>query len=508
MGNAFLFRGERLSLFCLMVTARRTPLLFILFVATTMLSPVVVAAVTLVPSQSLLPQSGFADEDVGFILFDPASGDVLEAYRADEPRIPASTTKVTTMIVALKILGVDYHFPTTLYVSGEIKNKTLHGNLYLRGGGDPTLTTDDLRTFIWALRRANIKRVNGDFVFDQSLLTTMPAINPQQPVAVSYNPGLSALSVNYNRVLLRWKHKPSNPAFAASVVSPAEGGAVPINAISTGLLPRNFDRRIQFLLDGKDADHWLLSPFLPPQGVVDLPVKTDPGRITALLFQMMCRQRGIDLPLPQPGVVPAEAREFSIVHSKALSEVAAGVLRYSNNLAAELIGQVATRTLSDRPLSLAESAATQVQWYKRTVPDTEWRGFFSANHSGLSTATRHSPRQLAAILRYGWSLPIGASTFPQLLSPPHWEREDEQIRQRVRAKSGTMDYADGLVGFLTTTRGRELGFVILLTDFAKRAELDATYDVRLTQPQPQARNWTERAKTFERALVGSWITRY
>jgi D-alanyl-D-alanine carboxypeptidase/D-alanyl-D-alanine-endopeptidase (penicillin-binding protein 4) len=491
-----------------MIISRRTPLLFVLFVAATMLLPVVVAAVTLVPSQPLLSQFGFADEDVGFILFDPTTSDVLEAHRADEPRIPASTTKVTTMIAALKILGAEYHFPTTLYVSGEIKNKTLHGNLYLRGGGDPTLTTDDLRTFLWALRRANIKRVSGDFIFDQSLLTTLPAINPQQPVAVSYNPGLSALSVNYNRILLRWKHKPSNPAFTASVVSPAEGGVVPINAISTGLLPRSFDRRIQFLLDGKDADRWLLSPFLPPQGVVDLPVKTDPGRITALLFQMMCRQRGIDLPLPQPGVVPAEAREFSIVHSKTLSEVAAGVLRYSNNLAAELIGQVATRTLSERPLSLAESAGTQVRWYQQTLPKTDWRGFFSANHSGLSTATRHSPRQLAAILRYGWSLSVGPSTFPQLLSPPHWERDDEQIRQRVRAKSGTMDYADGLVGFLTTARGRELGFVILLTDFAKRAELDATYDVRLTQPQPQARDWTERAKAFERALVGNWITRY
>jgi D-alanyl-D-alanine carboxypeptidase/D-alanyl-D-alanine-endopeptidase (penicillin-binding protein 4) len=184
------------------------------------------------------------------------------------------------------------------------------------------------------------------------------------------------------------------------------------------------------------------------------------------------------------------------------------VLKYSNNLSAELIGQVAARKLSGRPLSLAESAAVQTDWYRRILPDTDWQAFFSVNHSGLSSATRHSPRQLAAILRYGWTMPIGRSTFPQLLSPPHWQQENGRSNLQVRAKSGTMDYADGLAGFLTTTRGRQLGFVILLTNFPKRAELDATYDVRLLDPAPEGRAWTERAKAFERALITSWIARY
>ena len=71
-----------------------------------------------------------------------------------------------------------------------------------------------------------------------------------------------------------------------------------------------------------------------------------------------------------------------------------------------------------------------------------------------------------------------------------------------------MDYADGLVGFLTTTRGQQLGFVILITDFPRRAALDATFDVRLTTPPPEVSAWTERAKALERALVTSWIAQY
>jgi hypothetical protein len=50
--------------------------------------------------------------------------------------------------------------------------------------------------------------------------------------------------------------------------------------------------------------------------------------------------------------------------------------------------------------------------------------------------------------------------------------------------------------------------VILVTDFPRRAALDATFDVRLTTPPPEASAWTERAKTRERALVTTWIAQY
>jgi D-alanyl-D-alanine carboxypeptidase/D-alanyl-D-alanine-endopeptidase (penicillin-binding protein 4) len=456
----------------------------------------------------LLPQYEFADADVGCLLFDPANGHVLEAHRPDEPRIPASTTKVTTLIAALQILGTDYRFQTSLFATGEVKSGILHGSLYLHGGGDPTLTTDDLLEFISALRRAGITGVIGSFTFDESFLPPTHEINAQQPIAVSYNPGLSALSVNYNRIQLRWQHRPGDTAFATTVLSPADGGVVPVEAIRTGLLPRGFDRRIAFLADGADLDRWLLSPTLPARGQVELPVKADPGHVAALIFRTLCQQHGIALPLPQPATVPAAAQVLYTHQSEALPEIVTGVLHYSNNLSAELIGQVATRTLSGRPLPLHESAAMVMDWYRRTLTNTNWQGFFSANHSGLSSATRHSPRQMADILRYGWTLPVGRSTFPQLLPPPHWEHEDNHSSTPIRAKSGTMDYADGLVGFLTTVRGQQLGFVILITDFPRRTALDATFDVRRTTPPPEASAWTERAKALERALVTSWIAQY
>ncbi|HXG19265.1 MAG TPA: D-alanyl-D-alanine carboxypeptidase/D-alanyl-D-alanine-endopeptidase [Methylomirabilota bacterium] len=459
-------------------------------------------------AELLLQRYDFKDEDVGYLLFDLTTGDRLASHRPDEPRIPASTSKLVVTSAALQILGADYRFATTLLTTGAICEGVLYGGVFLRGGGDPTLTTDDLREFVAALQGAGVKRVVGRFAFDDSLLPTTRAINPQHPVAVSYNPGVSALSVNYNRIFLNWRRKPNSAAFKTLVLSPADGGPVVIDAITTSMLPGVRDRRIKFIPDGAQLDRWLLSPALPARGAIDLPIRNNPGRVTALLFRTLCRQHGIDLPVPQAAVTPPTARTLFTHYSAPLPDIITRVLRYSNNLAAELIGQVATRRLTSHALALHESAAAIASWYRRTLPTTDWRGFQSLNHSGLSSQTRHSPQQLADILRYAWSTRLGGVSFPDLLSPPPWGNREERIRDVVKAKSGTMSYADGLAGYLTAATGRQLGFVILLTDFAKRAALDATCNVQLAEQPPEAQTWTGRAKAFERALVTTWALQY
>ncbi|MGH7962960.1 MAG: D-alanyl-D-alanine carboxypeptidase, partial [Candidatus Binatia bacterium] len=206
-----------------------------------------VRAAPAVELDRLLARYGFAAEDVGYVLFDPVNGRVIAAHQPDLPRIPASTTKIVTLIAALKILGEEYRFETAFSVTGEVIDGTLHGSVYLRGGGDPTLSTDDLREFVTALRQAGIVRVSGSFIFDDSFLARSPQIDARQPLAASYNPGLSALSVNYNRILLRWQREPGARSFLTTVLSPAAGGNLPVETISTDLLPNGLDQRIKFL---------------------------------------------------------------------------------------------------------------------------------------------------------------------------------------------------------------------------------------------------------------------
>ena len=185
----------------------------------------------------LLQQHRLDPRDLGYHLFRLTDGQVVETYDADTLRIPASTTKLITALAALEILGRDYRFQTRLLVSGKVHESTLHGDLYLVGGGDPTLSTNDLQGFVDTLRAAGITHVSGRFAFDESLLTTTLAINPKQPTAAAYNPSVSALSLNYNRVHLRWQGRPGAENFQTWLRSPADGIFLPVADVTIGLIP-------------------------------------------------------------------------------------------------------------------------------------------------------------------------------------------------------------------------------------------------------------------------------
>src|SRR5262249_36560241 len=156
--------------------------------------------------------------------------------------------------------------------------------------------TDDLREIAVALHQAGVTNVTGSFIFDDSLLTHTDAIDQKMSMTAPYNPGLSALSVNYNRIQLHWQQKARAGTAASGAYTHASGGTLPIEAISIGQQTEVLDEKIHFLHEstnhgGPSLDRWLLSPKLPPQGWIALPVKLDPGRITALLFRTLCQQK-------------------------------------------------------------------------------------------------------------------------------------------------------------------------------------------------------------------------
>ena len=89
--------------------------------------------------------------------------------------IPASNMKLISTGTALHKLGPDYRFETTLTYDGEIKDGVLDGNVYIIGGGDPTLgSIDSIATPIqdifaqWAgmLRKLGVRQINGSIIGD------------------------------------------------------------------------------------------------------------------------------------------------------------------------------------------------------------------------------------------------------------------------------------------------------------------------------------------------------
>jgi D-alanyl-D-alanine carboxypeptidase/D-alanyl-D-alanine-endopeptidase (penicillin-binding protein 4) len=101
------------------------------------------------------------------------------AYNSQQSMTPASVTKLFTTAAGFEKLGSDFRFKTTLAYSGTLeKNGTLHGDIYIIGGGDPVLgsyryrqTTPDSVFAEWtkAVASAGIKAVNGRVLYDASI---------------------------------------------------------------------------------------------------------------------------------------------------------------------------------------------------------------------------------------------------------------------------------------------------------------------------------------------------
>ena len=136
---------------------------------------------------SVLPQTPIANG--GYILYQ--DGRIIEQFRAGEMFIPASTIKLLTSFAVLKTLGPDFRFTTQFFLDD-------HDILYVRGGGDPLLTTESLLAAIQELKHRGLRKVRG-YVLDASAFTLEHALPDGSENSTNpYDVANSAIAVNFN----------------------------------------------------------------------------------------------------------------------------------------------------------------------------------------------------------------------------------------------------------------------------------------------------------------------
>ena len=130
--------------------------------------------------------------------------------RADRPRILASNTKLFTTATALELIGAKERLRTTVVTGGEIEQGVLHGNLFLVGDGDPTLSGRSfarrhgfagtpLGRLAAQIKKAGIERVDGDLLADDSIFDGVRGVPDSNGNTSPYIGPLSGLSYNENR---------------------------------------------------------------------------------------------------------------------------------------------------------------------------------------------------------------------------------------------------------------------------------------------------------------------
>ena len=434
---------------------------------------------------------------VAFVLADAATGEILEQRNPDTRLPPASVEKSITSLFALEKLGPAHRFATRVLATGPVSGGMVQGDIVLAGGGDPTLQTDQLGDLVARLAKTGLKGATGRFVVWDGALPRLTSLSPDQPSHVGYDPALSGLNLNFNRVYFEWKKQGAD--WRVSLDARGERFLPEVHGIAARVAKRESPLFTYDQTPGRE-DWTVASAALGKGGSRWLPVR-QPALYVAEVFRTLARAQGIVL--AEGAVVAAlpAGAEIGRVESDALTEVLREMLRFSTNITAECSGLTASG-LRD----LAASGKAMSGWAAARL------GMASdfADHSGLGTGSRITAADMVRALLASQRQGLGLK--PILREVGMKDDKGKVIKDhpvKVLAKSGTLNFVSGLAGHIVPPAsgkwaGREMVFAIFSGDPARR---DAV-PVALRENPEGVESWIRRARRLQSQLIGRWATVY
>lgn len=426
---------------------------------------------------------------------DVTSGLVLESHNPLQSLPPASVAKALTACYALDLLGAEYRFETRVLATAPVTNGRIDGDLILAGGGDPTLDTNGIAEIARRLREeAGVTEVTGRFLVWGGELPSLNGIDADQPYQVGYNPGISGLNLNFNRVHFEWQRAGDG----YNVTMDARSGTLrpEVRAARMRVEARNYP--VYTYVDGGVYDDWTVARgALGRSGARWLPVRK-PERYAAEVFQIIARSNGIVLKNPELlGSLPSGTQPLVTHQSAALGDILQDMLKFSTNITAECIGMTATVARLGRVDSLRASADAMNAWAKDRLGMTS---VALVDHSGLGDDSRLSARDMVtALIAARKSLEIK----PLLRQHPLRDENRKILEDHpvtVQAKTGTLNFVSGLGGFIDLPDGTELAFAYFSADLPRRDAL--TREQREDPPGGQA--YAVASRKLQQRLLGRW----
>ena len=439
----------------------------------------------------VLGAPAFAKAKMSVLAIESDTGKAVYARGDKAPMNAASNVKIVTSAAALSLLGPEYRWRTTLSVAAPPTGPALGpggevaGDLVLRGGGDPTLSVEDLAAMVADLAALGVHKVHGALVVDDGFFddaTVGPAYDQKKDSTASRAPS-SAASLDFNVVAVtiipgaaagapaRVTVEPASPYFILSgaVVTAADGPAAPsvetrddagtrtrivvAGRVRAGSEPRTFYRRV-----------------------------VHPALFAGQSLRQQLERRGIIVDKPtRVGAVPAIGQRVLSTHESApLAVVVQDLNKRSNNfmaeqvvrtLGAEIVGRPGTW---DKGLDAVARYLAAVGLPRGSYAMTNGSGLYESNHFSaeqITTILRAASRDFRISAEFLASLAVAGTdgTIAHRMAGTLAERY-------VRAKTGTLASVSCLSGFAGSPGHVPLIFSILMNDIASAAEARRAQD--------------------------------
>lgn len=428
------------------------------------------------------PQLGAAR--VGVSVVDLTTGQALFGSRADLGLNLASNTKVLTSAAALARLGPDFRWRTALYADKwNPETAEIEGDLYIRGRGDPTLKSSELRTLIHDLHMAGVRTIRGGIVFDGSYfdgVTEPPYFDDQPKERAGFRAPYGAFNLDQNAVVVVIEPDPAGVDFARVWLEPDVAPYVVLKydevmTVPTGrtrlhvetTIKKDKDKTVELEVTGQirpESPEWI-------RRRID-----DPVKFTGEILQRALAAEGIKLGKKKLGkdTVPPRARELAVHDSAPLGEIVRQMNKISNNFYAEALlktlgAEAIAGVGAPRPATWADGVA-EVARYLTEVVGLDPGSFRAGNGSGLFGASQVSAAQLTKVLDAAWrDFRVG----PDLAASLAIMGVDGTVRSRLRAtpvrgrarvKTGTLASVSSLAGYVAVDSRRVLAFAVIVND--------------------------------------------
>lgn len=396
------------------------------------------------------------------------TGQVLYERNGDTLMIPASNFKLLVSATTLELLGPDFKFQTEVFANGQVQNGVLDGDLIIKGGGDPVLSTADLTGLAEQVKSAGIKSVKGNIIADDSLFDRQRLGSgwSWDSLQYYYSAEVSALNLNRNTVdvYVRPGEKVGDPVEIE--LSPKTTCFTVESAATTGE-------------KGSTNTIWVSRPLglniIRVSGSIAQGTKVtsretlrsimEPQLYTGCAFETELAKQGIEVSgSVRSGRLPEGAKAVASHSSPPLSRVLPLLNKPSDNLIAEVLLKYLGAHFKGTG-SWDKGAEVERELFKKMGMDMD--GLSISDGSGLSRFNYISANNLIKLLSYMHSskryqvffdsLPI-AGVDGSLYS----RMRNTSATNNLRAKTGYIGRVSSLSGYVNTKSGEPMVFSIIM----------------------------------------------
>jgi D-alanyl-D-alanine carboxypeptidase/D-alanyl-D-alanine-endopeptidase (penicillin-binding protein 4) len=427
--------------------------------------------------QQLLQDSLLQQTRTGIKIVSLETGERLYAQNSQQLFHPASNMKILTTSTALKRLGPDYKFKTVLYAdTASVSDSTISGNLYLKGFGNPDLSTDDLWWIAQRLKSKGIIHIKGDLICDDSYMDDLYWGSGWMWDDVSdwYWAPICALSVDDNCVEITVK---PGEKVGDSLIVKLEPPTKYMKIVNMGLTGDSLDtvkqKEFKVQRNWRPAENTIVIEGGMVIGESDRSFVIDvveAGLYTGTLLREIFQKEEIILDgQVRKGIVP-DTNVVLVNHlSKPLSIAVYNTNKISDNLSAELLMKTVGAEIKGRPGTAEKGISVIHQFLEEIGVDSTT--YELADGSGVSRYNVITPDLIIDLLKemnkdfriqaeFKTSLPIAGVD-----GTLQGRMKDSAAEGKLRAKTGSLRGVSALSGYTTSADNELLAFSIIMEHF-------------------------------------------